>query len=341
MVLKKDKRTGVYHAHIKDQAGKRRSVTTKQKDRAKAKEVAEAAKIEELEKVASVTRLTGEVITRIVEGKKVSMKEAYNRWVAFLKDDHDEHTVYTLSNRIKVWLDRQHLWDRKVHEVTAADVDTYINKTVTTMNMSSLQATLSHIRQFLDYCHKVGWTTTNVAKTLGVRMDRLTHDQKERRPINVFTADEVRKILANTEGFWKAAVALAYYCGLRISDICQLEWRSTGTPGRLIVWTDKADVRLNVPLPTAVLNILSEMPVVSSRYMFPDEREINLSPTRRALLSVNFKNLLTRLGIEGKTFHGLRHTYAKKLELAGFTEQQIAEAMAHRDLDSQKTYLKH
>lgn len=340
MVLKKAK-SGVYHAHVKDESGKRRSITTKERDLAKARAVVKEAAVEKLERAATVTKLTNEVVMRVTGGEKITCAQALEKWEAYYRQDHDEHTIYTSKSRIIAWLEKRNLKSTKPYDIKWQDVDSYINMDCEGRKQNTLLASLTAIRRFMDYCCINGWAIGNPAKRVKIKMERLTHDQKENRPVDVFTQDEVKKILDNTEGFWRAATALAYYCGLRMSDICQLEWRSTATPGRLIVWTDKADVRLDVPLPTLVLNILTEMPVVHSRFMFPDEREINLSPTRRAVLSVNFKNLITRLGIEGKTFHGLRHTYAMKLKNASFTKEEIAKAMAHKSLESQETYTKH
>ena len=48
--------------------------------------------------------------------------------------------------------------------------------------------------------------------------------------------------------FWRAACHLSLEYGLRLSDIAKLEWVSFLKPGKLIVWTDKHDRRIELPL---------------------------------------------------------------------------------------------
>jgi hypothetical protein len=36
--------------------------------------------------------------------------------------------------------------------------------------------------------------------------------------------------------------------GLRLGDICALEWACLKEPGKVVVWTDKRDTRVDLPV---------------------------------------------------------------------------------------------
>ncbi len=85
--------------------------------------------------------------------------------------------------------------------------------------------------------------------------------------------------------------------------------------------------------------------------MFPVERQMHRDPHRRAALSVRFTRLVQRLGIEGKSFHDLRHmaatqkfNKADKAELAkklaeNLTMEQIATLLGHSNIKTTKGYI--
>jgi integrase len=48
--------------------------------------------------------------------------------------------------------------------------------------------------------------------------------------------------------FWYCATLIGCYAGLRLGDICSLEWSCLQHPNKLIVWTDKRDTQVELPV---------------------------------------------------------------------------------------------
>ena len=73
-------------------------------------------------------------------------------------------------------------------------------------------------------------------------------------------------------------------------------------------------------------------------YVFPTQRTCTLDPEKRARLSVQFGRLMTELGIEGKTFHCLRHSFVTRLTKAGKTLEEIGRLVGHSSAETTAGY---
>jgi integrase len=109
-----------------------------------------------------------------------------------------------------------------------------------------------------------------------------------------------------------------------LSDIAQLEWRSFGEVGKIVVWTEKTNKRMELPVTQGLQDTVSEVvPVSDATYMFPAQREVIRDVRRRSLLSVQFGRLCARVGIEGKSFHSMRH-YKATQSFKNISKEKLA-----------------
>jgi integrase len=127
--------------------------------------------------------------------------------------------------------------------------------------------------------------------------------------------------------------------GLRLGDICQLEWSCFDRPHEVIVWTDKRNKRVAVPVSPELSLLLTGIPVQDDGiYLFPEQRATLLDPDRRAGLSVYFKRHCERAGIKDKSFHSLRHAFVQTHREHGETWKHIAQAIGHSCEETTKGY---
>lgn len=199
----------------------------------------------------------------------------------------------------------------------------------------------------------------------------MSHEQKEGTDKEPFTEEEVKTILTELRAdwkraqngqqelfrnpmevlFWLVASSMAKETGFRLSDIAQLEWRSFAEENHMVVWTGKANRRVELPISEGLRSLMSEVPVNDPTYVFPAQRELILNVKKRSFLSVGFGRLLERLGIKNRSFHSFRHykatqAYAKmdKEQLARklvevLTLEQIAALLGHADAKTTKNYI--
>lgn len=171
--------------------------------------------------------------------------------------------------------------------------------------------------------------------------------------------------------FLTAATLLGWHFGLRISDCCLLEKECLLDPEYLTVWTLKKDVRVSFPLtpqranevvqgnpvfqrfsPVDKENILREfsvfgaaveeisglVPDLPGPYCWPEQAKQIKDKTLRNRPSKYFGQCCRACGIDGPTFHSLRHGRAMKWRSLGLDYDTIADLLAHASTASTKYY---
>jgi integrase len=368
MTLKK--LAGVYHVGVPSK-GKNKYISTGSSNKDEAVKVVKESGVDRLAITAKAGRLTRKAIGQILTGKNLTCSKALEEYQQVKLRSKAPKTVANNVLVIRNWLKDQNLETTAPSAVTGAHIDKWINNPDSNWKRTVRQISLSSVRNFFDFMFDKGWIVENPAKTVALDYSAMSHEQKEQTERLPFTEDEVKLLLSElrkdwrlaetgkhtlfkdskTVLFWLVAVTIGKETGLRISDIAQLEWRSFSEPGKLVVWTDKTNQRVEHKISEAVQNVIAEIPVVDAEYLFPEECETARNVMLRAKLPVHFGRLCQRIGIEGKSFHSLRHykatnayskldkdDLAKKLA-ASLSLEQIAGLLGHANKKTTKGYV--
>ena len=351
MKLIKDQETGIYSVRFKGADGKVHVRTTKTTSKGDAMIVVEQAGVAKLELAAKANALTAETVTAIVAGRKITAATATDQWLDWLRTNREISTVTNHGYYVAAWLERLDAKTWPIARLTEQHVDGFVNDQSET-TAATRGSRLAALRSFFLFCSARGYVVGNPAALVEVRLRDLTHEQKEPKKRVPITADEYRRIMAwPTEDmalgkFMTAATAISYWTGLRLADIASLEWPCfTGT--ELIVWTGKRDRRVALPLSNPLIGS-GELKMVllgvaedarpGARYIFPDAHKIVTDPTDRAKVSVYYGRLLDQIGIEGKSFHCLRHAFVTRLKKAGVTIEEIGRIVGHSNTKTTEGY---
>lgn len=141
-------------------------------------------------------------------------------------------------------------------------------------------------------------------------------------------------------------ILLTLYTGLRIGELCALTWedisehaiRVTKTLQRLK--SDNGKTQLTVGQPKS-LNSFREIPIANclQPYISMFRKPVGYvlqtkyqTPTEPRTLQAKFQRIVTECGLEGVTFHTLRHTFATRCVEAGFDFKALSEILGHRDV---------
>ena len=351
MKLIKDQETGIYSVRFKGADGKTHLRTTKATSKGDAMIIVEDAGVAKLELAAKANALTAETVTAIVAGKKITAATAADQWLDWLRTNREISTVTNHGYYVAAWLERLDAKTWPIARLTEQHVDSYVNEK-SDVTAATRGSRLAAICSFFMFCAARGYVVGNPAVLVEVRLRDLTHEQKEPKKRVPITADEYRRIMAwpaeelTLGKFMAAATAIGYWTGLRLADIARLEWPCfTGT--ELIVWTGKRDKRVALPLSDPLIGSgqlkmvllgVAEDARPGARYLFPDAHKIATDPTDRAKLSVYYGRLLERVGIEGKSFHCLRHAFVTRLKKAGVTIEEIGRAVGHSNTKTTEGY---
>ena len=360
------KKKGVFHAVFTTTSGKRTSVTTRATSRVEAERAIKASGIDKLEQAARVGRLTNEVIGKLLTDKKLTVEKCLVAFKADMEArGRSPKTVSNNMTTVGAWVRDAGVEKLPPSALNLNHINGWINNPDSNTKRSSRAVALAAVRTFFEFLRGEGWIVSDISRKARVDSTGLSHEQKEVEVRLPFSDAEVRtltKTLASdldecerdiqravndasyTEvgrdakldelserkhylTFWSFAIRTSRETGLRLSDICQLEWSCFSNPGKVSVWMDKTDQRIEHELPEDLQELVATIPVRHGKYLFPEQQEIITDTKRRGLLSVQFTRLCKRLDILNKSFHCLRHTKATETH-RGVNKEALAAALA-------------
>jgi site-specific recombinase XerD len=218
---------------------------------------------------------------------------------------------------------------RTLDEATIDLIDIYRTKRpISALTWTKELATLKH---FFGFCKKRKWIQDNPAEDVNP-------PKIKPKPKEPFTRSEVARIIAACDRIGRrpyerlrarAIVLLLRYTALRVSDVAQLA-RDRIRGARIYLYTQKSGKPVFLPLPPALMESLSALPVPlgtedESKYFFWSGRG-----TTRALIRGVTRTLSRVFEISGVPHahaHRFRHTLATALLEQGWTTEDVSDVL--------------
>lgn len=324
------------------------------------------ARAQKLIEAGKVVRLTSSIISQIICGEKVTVESSIGPWSEWLLSiGRKPGTVHNYALYVKDWMVSMDTASKFPGVLTENDINPWVN--ADGIKFTTRQHRLAIISCYYRFCSG-RYSTAAVTNLIEANMEGLTHEQKESTVRVPFTEDEVDALMASlwqryheldarpkcrpkhSNGvheklewvrFWIAAVSIARHTGLRIGDVCCLEWASFKNNGTMAVWTGKSDCRVEhaVPVGGSLAQAVSLIQIDDDIYCFPMQREIYLDPARRGNLSLGFIRCCQRIGITGKSFHNLRHYFLSKVVNSGGSLDEAAKLAGHASTTTTEGYV--
>lgn len=342
MRLTKDRESGVYHARVTTPHGPR-TLSTKATDIKQARRVVRDSKLQEIEDAAKAGRLTSQAIGMILAGRKVTIATAIVQFAEWQRTfGRSDNTLTNTLSFLNAWARDMKLLGIPPAAITEKHIGPWVNDPESKSKAGSRAVQLSAVRSFFSYCSAKGWTAGDPSRLVRVDMRLLTHEQKEPKVRECFTDTEIGQLFAahRPGTFWHSAIVIGRWTGLRLGDICQLQWECFSKPGKLAVWTDKKDRRVELPIePLALQEAIAAIPRQDKTYCFPAERAAIIDPRRRSIFSTQFRRMAAPLGIKGKTFHCLRHTFVTECDRQGIPIEHISRSVGHSNSATTRGYI--
>jgi integrase len=166
-------------------------------------------------------------------------------------------------------------------------------------------------------------------------------DEKPR--LRVALAPEAAQLLAALAPEDAVPYAIAFYAGLRRSEIHRLEWPDVLTgdeiAGRLLVGRSKSEAGTERRPPVAE-PLRAILVAAWQRQDRPRTGRVLERSVMSGKLAERATRAWTDAGLPRITLHKCRHTYASLLMAAGYTIKELMEFMGHADLQMVNRYVK-
>lgn len=346
---------------VMDTANGRRSIPLGVNTKREANAIIKAANLPAVEAMAKAGTLTHTLIKKLVIGRRLTVADAIEEWAAWLRPVcNSERTAGNHILYVNAWAREARVLTLTIDQIEEEHLSRWVNADDGN-KMATKRVRLAALRSFFQFTSIRQYTDGDPSRLVRVKARLLTHDQKEPRQKQCFTDEEFRKLIVHLESemkrlaerekptpavthkaevarFWYCASLIGRYAGLRLGDICSLEWASLDKPGKLIVWTDKKDTRVELDVDDNLSLGISAIPMNNRKLCFPEQDAIQRGKDR-AKLSVQFGRVLAGAGVSNHSFHDLRHTYASECARKGISMPHIAKRLGHGSEESTETYV--
>ena len=189
---------------------------------------------------------------------------------------------------------------------------------------------------------------------------------RSRRVVKVFSREHQEKIetyVLNHPDVYSLAVLLGLFLGLRIGEICALQWGDISfetaslyvnkTVQRLKVSEEngKSQTMLPVshpksaasqrllPVPAFLLEYLKQFPQgEADAYLLTGELSRPMEPRT---LQYHYKRMLEKISVPYLNFHCLRHTFSTRCVTLGWDMKTLSEILGHSDIKITMEYYFH
>jgi integrase/recombinase XerC len=145
-------------------------------------------------------------------------------------------------------------------------------------------------------------------------------------------------------------IALAYVCGVRVSELVQLTRTHINFDDRLVCVDGKGGKQRMVPLPQSVVDLLQDYlhtsqpylfkkMTIDSDYLFPTLYANTIKPMTRQGFWIILKDIVGQAGLsENISPHVLRHSIATHLLKKGANLRLLQMALGHEFLETVQVY---
>jgi integrase len=261
-----------------------------------------------------------------------------NEWLGSIKNQVKPNTYQKYESINKNHITHQ-IGSILVRLVSSYTIRNFTNQ-LTEINLSN--KTINDILIVLNLAFRYGQDVYEISTP---KICYLRENKKEMRVLSVDEQRALTEYLNDDTDVYKFGILLALYTGMRIGELCALQWEDitdnhiqiNKTLMRIKTDNGKTEIKIGtpksesskrfIPTPQCLLPLINKFR--KNGYVLSTEK---LEFTEPRLLQIKFKNIITKCQIENVNFHALRHTFATRCVEAGVDVKTLSEILGHSDV---------
>lgn len=201
--------------------------------------------------------------------------------------------------------------------ITRKDVAEYISLRSATVKPATIFKEVTTLKHALRLA--VEWELLHVNVAQGAALPKATQGRTR-----YLSPSELKAALRAAPEWLRPPIALAAFTGMRRGELLSLQWKDVDLAGRRLYLRETKNGSLRV----LALNELSVRVLQSLPMGAPADSVLQGIDGMR--LTDHTRKLFGKLGIEGASFHSLRHTAASQMVMQGVDLYAVGQMLGHR-----------
>ncbi len=243
--------------------------------------------------------------------------------VRFMRDYGSSRRSDHYTDRLKRI--RLHFDDKRMREVSRADLDGFVAKRLRQVSPSTVRKDMAVLATFFKKA--VEWDVVDASPAVGLKKP------PESKPRTRYLTIEEWRCLQNAAPPWlRPMLTLAVATGLRLKEITKVRWEDVDRQAKILhVAMDTKTGTRAIPLNRTASTVLEGLVRhLRNPYVFVDQEGNHFdNESRRNRITRWTTKVMRSAGIEGASFHTLRHTAASFMVQGGVPLYEVQKVLGH------------
>ena len=271
----------------------------------------------------------------------MSLRELGNQWLYFNKQSLKKSTLQTYTVHFENHIAQSELANCHPKDIEPEGIIRFsqklLDKNLSPKTVNCILLVLHSIFKF--------------AKTMyGFSPPYIQYIKERKKETRVLSSEEQCRLeqhLKSNLNTYNLGILFALYTGVRVGELCALKWedirdgtvkisktmhRINDENGRSVVILDEPKTPSSyriIPLPDFLNPIIERRRRNDKEFFLSSDKMPRVEPR---IIQNRFKSVSKMCGIEGSTFHTLRHTFATRCIECGFDAKTLSEILGHSDV---------
>jgi site-specific recombinase XerD len=309
------KRNKFYHVYYRDAEGTMKTYSTKKTSKREAMEVLNQTQSLQPVKKNLDSILFSDFVNKFIEYAKVNFSPSYV-----------EQFQYSFREL------KKEMGDKYLTDITFSDIDRMVNKRRALGKNTSTNTFIICLKSSFNRAIEWGYLEANPAK-------RIKQKKIPKNYPSFITEEEFARLieLENNE-LAKSAYIIAFYTGVRISELLNIRWEDVDYNAKKISIRNhqhhitKSKKQRDIPIHPKVEEVLNALP--------KDNEFVLQGYYNRRNLSKRFKEIVKKDDKidQSLKFHSLRHSFASNLVRKGISLFLVQKLLGHADYSTTQIY---
>ena len=275
--------------------------------------------------------------------KRITLQTVSEEWLNANKNSYKQSTYQTYSYIIGKYILNSEISNISLNNLNTNNLASFseklMSKDLSTKTVNDIILILNALLRFASINYDADISLA----------PHIKEQKKEMRVLSILEQQQLENYLKTDMDNYKFGILFALYTGIRIGELCALQWgdinngyivisktmqRIRNGTGQSVVVIDSPKTfnsNRTIPIPNFLNAIIEERRESPENYVLSTK---SLKFVEPRLMQIKFKKITEICGFNNVTFHTLRHTFATRCVECDCDIKSLSEILGHADVNT-------